>query len=74
MPSEQILTHTHRYSSYLLGLRENWSYAGTSRDPGRTKEEKEDSRRVMDLHKSKNVKQKLGRQAPDSARTVTAVT
>ena len=41
MPSESALSHTHRYSSYLLGLCDNWAYkTGSGRTPGRNKEEK----------------------------------
>jgi hypothetical protein len=41
MPAETTLSHTHRYSSYLLGLCDNWAYTtGTARVPGRNREEK----------------------------------
>ena len=41
MPAEITLSHTHRYSSYLLGLCDNWAYKTDSgRAPGRNKEEK----------------------------------
>ena len=40
MPNVNVPDHTHRYSSYLLTLRNHWAYAGTGRLPGRTQEEK----------------------------------
>lgn len=41
MPAETTLSHTHRYSSYLLGLCDNWAYkTGSGRAPGRNKDEK----------------------------------
>lgn len=41
MPAESTLSHTHRYSSYLLELCNNWAYmTGSGRAPGRNKEEK----------------------------------
>jgi len=32
--------HSHMYSSYLLGLQNNWAYAGRGKTPGRTKWER----------------------------------
>lgn len=44
-PSETF-NHTHRYSSYLLGLTKNWAYS--TRTPGRTMTEK----RLVELNRS----------------------
>lgn len=38
MPSEEHLTHTHRYSSYLLDLAKHWAYE--RRAPGRDRNER----------------------------------
>ena len=50
MPVESTLSHTHRYSSYLLGLCDSWAYmTGSGRAPGRNKDEKSltNSKRVQ---------------------------
>lgn len=43
----ETMNHTHRYSSYLLDLKQrNWAYAPRHRYPGRTYVEK----KVVEIH------------------------